>query len=139
MTNKKIINLAIAGCFFVFWLAILYAGADHPPPPGFIVLIILDLGCSFLVYYRVSTYLEWSRIKYNKRLPRVVLDGLVAGLAVALMSVIVPGGGEPSAPPLEFIDKMIWFAVLGSIGSFNSLSIYLLVAFLSKKNLSTGN
>jgi len=139
MTNKKIKSLAIAGFFFVFWLAILYAGADHPPPPGFIVLIILDLGCSFLVYYRVSTYIQWSRTKYNKRLLRVVLDGLVAGLAVALISVIVPGGGEPSAPPPECIDKIIWFAVLGSVGSFNSLSIYLLVAFLSKKDLSAGN
>lgn len=139
MTNKKLLNLAIAVFFFVFWLAILYAGADHPPPPGFIVLIVIDLGCSFIVYYRISTYIQWSRTKYNKRLIRAVLDGLVAGLSVALITVIVPGGGEPSAPPPEFIDKMIWFAVLGTVGSLNSLSIYLIAAFYSKKNMSSGN
>lgn len=29
--------------FFMIWLAILYAGADHPPPPGFVFVVLLDL------------------------------------------------------------------------------------------------
>jgi hypothetical protein len=41
------------------WLGILYAGADHPPPPGFIVVLIIDLLSSLVVYFRIGNYLKW--------------------------------------------------------------------------------
>ena len=37
------IALLSAVIFFLFWLAVLYAGADHPPPPGFIAVVLNDL------------------------------------------------------------------------------------------------
>ena len=38
--------LALAAGHFLLWLGVLYAGADHPPPPGFLWLVALDLVAS---------------------------------------------------------------------------------------------
>ena len=35
----KRIALLKAVIFFVLWLALLYAGADHPPLPGFVAVV----------------------------------------------------------------------------------------------------
>ena len=54
--TDKLASVAIALAFFVGWLTILYAGADHPSPPGFIVVILMDLVAAFVVYRRVLVY-----------------------------------------------------------------------------------
>jgi len=41
MTAKRI-GLILALAFFTIWLFILWAGADHPPPPGFVRVVLLD-------------------------------------------------------------------------------------------------
>jgi hypothetical protein len=69
--------------FFLVWLVILYAGADHPPPPGFIFVVLLDLVAAGLVYWRVPFYMAWIASRRRNALLFVVLDGLVAGLACA--------------------------------------------------------
>ena len=128
------VQLTIAACFFLFWMAVLYAGADHPPPPGFILLILIDLGCAFAVYYRTGSYTDWIRNRRKGRIWRVLGDGLLAGLVVAALVMIFPGGGEPSAPPPEILDHLIWFAILGFMGIVNSLGVYGLLALLTRKN-----
>jgi len=88
--------------FFLFWLAILYAGADQPPPPGFIFVLLLDLIAAGLVYWRVPVYLAWIASRRRSALLFVVLDGLVAGLAFAALPVAARrwlGGGEPTVAP----------------------------------------
>ena len=50
-------RFVIAAGFFVVWVGILYAGADHPPPLGFIRLVLLCLLAAGIVYLRVPTYL----------------------------------------------------------------------------------
>lgn len=54
--TEKHAAIAIAVAFFVGWLVILYAGAGHPSPPGFPVVVLLDLVAAFVVYRRVSVY-----------------------------------------------------------------------------------
>jgi hypothetical protein len=36
---------------FVFWPAVRYAGADHPPSPGVVAVVLLDLSAGALVYW----------------------------------------------------------------------------------------
>lgn len=55
MTPKKIAIL-IATLFFLFWVVVLYAGADHPPPHGFLWIILADFVCAGVVFLRVPAY-----------------------------------------------------------------------------------
>lgn len=95
----KLAALLNAVIFFLFWLAVLYAGADHPPPPGFVFVVLLDLAAAGLVYWRVPVYWMWSRARGSRALPLVARDGLMAGLlfaAVAIAGSWLLGGGEPT-------------------------------------------
>ena len=130
--NKRKIAIVIASGFFFIWLGILYAGADHPPPPGFIWTIILDLVCSLVVYFRVSTYIDWSNTRKKYRLFYPLFDGLSAGIVIALITMLIPSEREPHVR-LVLIDYLIWFAALGAVGAANAMLVYGISATLSKK------
>ncbi|HRW07501.1 MAG TPA: hypothetical protein P5121_20500 [Caldilineaceae bacterium] len=119
------VQLVNAGVFFLVWLIILYAGADHPPPPGFVLLVLLDLCAALLVFWRVPRYLCWIAEKRH-RLLRVVLEGLVTGLVFALVAMVLPTvlGGDPAIRPTG-TERIIWFGVLGCVGAVNAVTIYL--------------
>lgn len=117
--------------FFFCWLIILLAGADKPPPPGFIFIILLDLLCAYVVYRRIPTYVAWHSTRKRARYGYVVLDGLVAGFICALLPLLL-SSGEPTVEP-TLIDYAIWLTVLCVMGMLNSISIYAITGFLSKK------
>ena len=120
--------------FFVFWLAVLYAGADHPPPRGFILVVLLDLIAASLVFWRVPHYLDWMQTRQRRRLLWVVRDGLIAGLVIALLAVLASaliGGGEPTVTP-SISSAAIWVAVLAGVGVANALALYGVNAMLRK-------
>ena len=101
---------------------ILLAGADKPPPPGFLVLALVVAACAVVVYWRIPTYIHWYRTQRRGRYGRVLLDGIFAGLVLAL-SFALKGPGERT-PPLRVLDYVIWFAIVGMMGVFNSVSIH---------------
>ena len=127
MWPKKI-ALINATLFFLVWLVILYAGADHPPPPGFVLLILFDLLAALLVYLRVPTYINWSNDRTKHRFFYVILDGLAAGFGFALLAIFLPASGEPGVNP-SVADYLIWFTILGAIGVANAVVIYSVNAF----------
>ena len=114
--------------FFIFWFIVLLAGADFPPPVGFLWLIIVIAACASVVYWRVPTYIDWYRSKRPRRHWRVLLEGIAAGIVVAVPFVL-RGTGEPSITP-QPVDYAIWFAVLGFMGALNSLAIYFINALV---------
>ena len=87
------------------------------------MIVILDLACAALVYARVPTYINWYLDRKKDRLPLVLLEGLVAGLGVALIVLLYPGRGEPSVTP-RAVDTIIWFAVLGIVGMASAVAVY---------------
>jgi hypothetical protein len=121
----------IAGVFFVFWFGTLFAGADHPPPPGFLLLAVIVALCAGIVYWRVPLYLDWQSARRPRRYLRVLVDGVTAGLSLALLFMLLPGG-EPSVAP-RMLDRLIWFSVLGTLGAANALTIYSAAALLHKR------
>jgi hypothetical protein len=124
--------LAISAAFFLGWLGILYVGADHPPPPGFLLLVLIDLLAAGLVYWRVPTYKNWARELKKNRWFLALLEGTAAGLAIAGMVLVFPGTGEPGVQP-SFTDYMVWLAVSGVVGATNAGLVYGLSAYLSRK------
>jgi hypothetical protein len=87
MAQRKIADIN-ATVFFFFWLLVLLAGADFPPPRGFLWLIVVVALCSVVVFWRIPTYIDWYRTLRPGRLRRVVLEGAAAGLVVAVPSAL---------------------------------------------------
>ena len=114
-------------------MGILYAGADHPPPRGFLWVIPFDAVAAWIVYRKVPIYIEWSREKKRHRVFRALLEGLAAGLVFAFVARLIPGTGEPSRPPPGWGDIMIWFGVVGTLGSANAFGIYFLSALMARR------
>jgi hypothetical protein len=127
---QKIAGINAAG-FFFFWLVILLAGADKPPPIGFLWIVLVIALSAMVVYWRIPTYVQWSQEKKRSRLLRVALEGFVAGLVVA-MPFALSGSGEPSIT-MQPIDYVIWFVVLGMMGMLNSLMLYVINAIVARR------
>jgi membrane protease YdiL (CAAX protease family) len=122
MNSKRPTLIAIA--FFVIWLAILYAGADHPPPWGFFWLLPLVGAGAVAVYLRMPEYAAWSRSRQPFRLFRVGLEGVAAGSTVGVITLLLPFTGEPSISSLRITDVVTWIAVLAALGNANAVMVY---------------
>ena len=129
--NPRTLGLFLAVSFSVFWIAVLYAGADHPVPKGFVLAFILSAIAGVLVYLRVPTYMEWSRARRKLRHLRVVGDGVIVGVVFATIPLLIPGNGEPTVHP-TLGDRLIWYAVLSFVGVANTVVVYLISAIAAK-------
>jgi hypothetical protein len=129
MSERKIATANGLG-FFFFWLLVLLAGADKPPPWGFLWVMLIVALCAALVAWRIPTYIDWSRTKKPMRLPRVAFEGIAAGSVVAIPFAL-QGSGEPSIT-MQPIDYVGWFAVMGVMGLLNSLTLYAINAFITR-------
>ena len=125
--NRRKTAAVFAIFFFLFWTLVLLAGADKPPPLGFVWIVLAVAVCAVVVYWRIPTYIDWQRTQRSGRFWRVILDGFVAGLLVALPFALA-GGGEPSVTP-QASDYVIWFIVVGLMGVVNSVVLYSASAF----------
>jgi hypothetical protein len=91
---------------------------------------------AWLVYLCLPTYVAWSIARKKNRLLRVVLDGLAAGLVLALILQLIPGVGEPSVTP-ALANRLSWFALVGGAGAANPLLLYGGSSYLNTKVTST--
>ncbi|MFZ2089447.1 MAG: hypothetical protein WAU47_12810, partial [Desulfobaccales bacterium] len=57
LKTQHLVIIAIS--FVVTWVGTLYAGADHPPPVGFIWLIFLVCLGGLVVFWRIPSYTAW--------------------------------------------------------------------------------
>jgi hypothetical protein len=124
---------AIAFTFFATWLATLYAGADHPPPIGFLWLVPLLVACAVAVYLRVPVYVSWSGSHGRGRILRVLVEGVSAGFVVGLVVLLFPITEEPTSANMRLEDVVIWLVVLASVGAANAVLLYALSSVLPRR------
>ena len=129
--KRPSLRITLAIGFFVFWLGVLYAGADHPPPAGFLWAVLLDLLAAALVYVRVPTYLDWARSRTPWRVLRALRDGAGVGLTFATVALLLPGTGQPGIHP-TVVDRVLWFVILSCVGSGSAWVTYGLCALLAR-------
>ncbi|MCU0836582.1 MAG: hypothetical protein MUC77_19440 [Chromatiaceae bacterium] len=131
MDSRRSALIAIG--FFGVWMGILYAGADHPPPAGFLWLLPLVALCAVLVGWRLPTYAAWSRSLRPHRLLRVVRDGLAAGILVGLAVPLLPPAGAFALTSIGLGDVLVWLAVLAAVGTANAFAIYALASVFTER------
>lgn len=129
LTSKQFTQ-STAIVFFLFWMIVLFAGADKPPPLGFLILFPLVGLCAYVVYRRLPTYINWQQTHRKKRYLFVPVDGAIAGLCVAALTYLIQpitGAGEPSITR-TMTDHMIWICVLMLMGIINAIGVYVFTA-----------
>lgn len=122
-TNPKRQTAFIAAGFVLVWLLVLLAGADHPPPIGFLGLIPLLLLGGLVVFWRIPAYARWQSAARPWRLFRVVAEGAVAALAVAMLLAAAPWSGEPGIR-LTSTGRLIGLMTFSTLGAFHALFAY---------------
>jgi hypothetical protein len=116
--------LSLAAGFFLAWVCVLYLGADHPAPRGFVWLVVLALVASVLVYLRSPTYADWHAARRPRRVLRVLSDGAVTGLAFGTLTLVFSAARPGSTAALDWEPILIWLVVLTLVGAMNAALLY---------------
>lgn len=125
---------ALAASASVGVVLVMLAGADFPPPPGFAWLLLPALFWGAVVYVRAPVHARWCVDRRPRRLTRIALEGMVAGLAIALAFVGVMAlqpGHFPAVPAL-----LAWLAALGAAGMVGLVGVYSVVVLLMRRPAS---
>jgi hypothetical protein len=120
--------LSLAAGFFLAWIWVLYPGADHPPPGGFVWLVVLALVASVLVCLRSPTYAGWHAARRPHRVLRVLRDGAVTGLAFGTLTLVLSAARPGSAVALGREPVLTWLVVLTLVGAMNATLLSVLIA-----------
>jgi len=125
------IALACASGLFIGTVATAFAGADKPPPVGFLWLVAILAAVCVGVFVRLKRHLAARRAGERRRAGRVGVEGMLAGAGLAV-SLAAIGGGEPSvAVPLE--SRLLGLAFAAAVGAILALTVWLIAAQLQAR------
>lgn len=103
----------------ILFVLVMAAGADRPPPPGFLVLVGYGGLLGVLVSRALPHLLElWDTRGAGPVLARSALGGLLGGLALWALTGVV-STGEPSVDA-DVAARLIGFAVVGTMGALGA-------------------
>lgn len=95
-----------AGLFLVL-VAVGLAGADKPPPPGFLVWVLLAGVVSLVVWWRAPSL---------KRPVQAARDGAVVGLLLGILAALSPGEPSVQVPLWMKAAVVVGITALGALG-----------------------
>ena len=130
MTDGAIAAACATG-MFVTTVAIGLAGADKPPPPGFLLLVGVVGVLGVVAFNRLKTHLTARRARRPRIGLRVGLEGMAAGASAALTLSLL-GGGEPSVV-VSLASRLIGVGVVALAGSVLALMVWLVAAQLQTR------
>ena len=109
--------------FVLVWLLILLAGADHPPPLGFLWLLPALSAVGMLVHWRLPRYARWKVRKAPWRFARVAGEGALAG---GVLGAVFAGPRLSVLNMSAFTQGDVWIllSVAAVLGMFNAWVVY---------------
>lgn len=125
---SRVLAIAFSGT----WLVILLAGADRPPPPGFLWVVLLDGITGYLVYRGIPVYALWVRNRERWRKRRVLAHGAVVGLAFALFVQVAPKD-DIDRPSHSVAEVLAWYGIVGTVGVVNAFAVYGVGAWIGRR------
>ena len=130
MTDSSI-ALACASGLLVGLVATAFAGADKPPPLGFLWLVVILAAASVGVFIRLKRHLASGRAGERRRARLVGVEGMIGGVGVAVALAAI-GGGEPSVV-VSLESRLLGLALAAAVGAILALTVWLIAAQLQAR------
>lgn len=106
----------IAGTTGLFLVTVAYLGADKPPPPGFLVVVLMAVALTGLVAFALPRWRATKALPQCGKARSPALQGAVVGLALWAVALLLPFSGEPTITP-GVLDYAIGAALAASLGA----------------------
>ncbi|MGA7877374.1 MAG: hypothetical protein WCA08_17070 [Desulfoferrobacter sp.] len=121
MADRTIAAICASG-LFVAVVLIGLAGADKPPPPGFLLLVgLIALLCA-VAFFRLEAHLAAQTAAGWRMGMRIGLEGAASG-GVTILALSLSGGGE-STVVASTESRLIGAAVVALVGAALALVIW---------------
>lgn len=91
-------------------------GADRPPPPGFLAVVI---GASILAPLIAFALPRWRGPGARRQPWRPAAEGALVASALWIVAVLLPFSGEPTVSP-SATDRLIGAGVAAALGSIGA-------------------
>jgi drug/metabolite transporter (DMT)-like permease len=128
--TDRFIACVVAGCLFVVTVAIGLAGADKPPPIGFLWLVgALAIAC-LVGFSRLGKHLRARNQGVRGLGRRVAFEGALVGLAI-MLALSLLGGGVHEVP-VTFVSQLIGAGVLACAGGLVALAAWFAAVQMQK-------
>ena len=119
-----------SGALFVLVMA---AGADRPPPPGFLVIVGYGALLGVAVWRALPLLLDlWDARGAGPAIVRAALAGFLAGLALVAVTTVL-STGEPSIA-VSPAARLIGFTVVGVVGALGAAAIAVTGRLLDRRH-----
>jgi hypothetical protein len=119
-----------SGALFVLVMA---AGADRPPPPGFLVIVGYGALLGVAVRGALPLLLDlWDARGAGPAIARAAVGGFLAGLALVGVTTVL-STGEPSIA-VGPVARLIGFAVVGVVGALGAVAIAVTGRLLDRRH-----
>ncbi|NBJ68607.1 MULTISPECIES: hypothetical protein [Clostridia] len=119
--KKKIIAINLTSFFFI-WLLIFLAGADKPPPIGFLWVVGLLIGLDIILCFYLKSFL--SRLKSRKKGIFFIhmVYFFVGGMVLSLVTILL----KPSYLDMGLLNISFWMISIICVAMINGICCYLL-------------
>ena len=131
VTNRSISGVCASGLFVVA-VAIALAGADKPPPPGFLLLAGLIALLCVVAFLRLQAHLAASTPGGWVTGLRVGLEGMVGG-GVAMLVLSLCGTGEPSVT-VSMGERLVGVGVAALTGAVFALLTWTVAVWIKARH-----
>jgi hypothetical protein len=119
-----------SGAIFVLVMA---AGADRPPPPGFLLIVGYGALLGIAVRRALPLLLDlWDTRGAGAAIVRAALGGFLAGLALAAVTTVL-STGEPSIA-VGPAARLIGFMVVGAVGALGAVALAVTGRLLDRRH-----
>lgn len=113
----------IAGAVGGFVLVIAFLGADKPPPPGFLAVILMALSLVGLVAFALPRWRAVKAVPQCRSIRGHAAQGALVGVVYWLIALALPITSDPSITP-TVIDYLIAAAIAASLGAAGAAILF---------------
>ncbi len=119
-----------SGAIFVLVMA---AGADRPPPPGFLLIVGYGALLGIAVRRALPLLLDlWDTRGAGAAIVRAALGGFLAGLALVAVTTVL-STGEPSIA-VGPAARLIGFTVVGAVSALGAVALAVTGRLLDRRH-----
>lgn len=119
-TRRDAVIAATVGAFVVL---VAFLGADKPPPPGFLAVVVLAVSLSGLVAFALPRWRATKAIPQCRSIRGPAAQGALVGLVYWLIALALPMSGEPSIT-MTPLDYLLAAAVAASLGAAGAMVLF---------------